>query len=192
MDVEGSVAESTALGLFSDLSTTEKEVLLRAAEFGSLAFEMSPGPRVQHEDEVSQASGTQEVGSLTRLASTNWCQCGSCITMPTEVECLCCKELGSTAEELQYDCITIHEDFKLLCLNTTVLEVAYFELPGQHEPMSAHIHKRYRYTAYRQFARWVWQKLGKNKRMVIPACAVNRIREAFRTETTTGFKYPRY
>ncbi|XP_064476348.1 uncharacterized protein LOC135390556 [Ornithodoros turicata] len=174
--------------LLDNLSSKERQILLRAAEFGSLAFETSPAPRAQRDEHVDAAA----CGSSSRQNSTDWCRCGSWVAMPTEEECLCCKELQGTPEPLSFSCITEHEDFKLFSLNKTVLKVAHFELPGRREPMSAHIHKRYRYTAYRQFARWVWHKLGKNKRMVIPACAVNTIREAFPSEPSTGFRYARY
>ena len=44
-----------------------------------------------------------------------------------------------------------------------------------------------RYTAYRQFVRWCWHFLGKEVRVVIPSCAVVKIRTAFPDENYTGF-----
>lgn len=39
--------------------------------------------------------------------------------------------------------------------------------------------RRYRYVAYRQFVRWIWEYLGKNIRVPLPACAVKKIRTTF-------------
>lgn len=47
------------------------------------------------------------------------------------------------------------------------------------------LYRRYRYTAYRQLARWVYQWLGQNARVVLPACAVSQIRGAFPSEDNT-------
>ena len=38
---------------------------------------------------------------------------------------------------------------------------------------------RYRYTAYRQLTRFVWGYLGKEIRVILPACAVTEIRKNF-------------
>ncbi|KAJ8031444.1 hypothetical protein HOLleu_24635 [Holothuria leucospilota] len=50
--------------------------------------------------------------------------------------------------------------------------------------------QQYRYTAYRQFVRWCWGFLGRHVRVVLPACAVIRIRETFPSEEFVGFQYP--
>ncbi|XP_078580082.1 uncharacterized protein LOC144864146 [Branchiostoma floridae x Branchiostoma japonicum] len=44
-------------------------------------------------------------------------------------------------------------------------------------------------NAYRQLVRWCWGWLGAKIR-VIPACAVNKIRETLPSEEFIGFKYP--
>ncbi len=36
-----------------------------------------------------------------------------------------------------------------------------------------------RLAAYRQFTIWVYDRLGKHNRQVIPACVVNKIRQTF-------------
>ena len=64
----------------------------------------------------------------SRLENLHWCKCkGRCSIQPTIVECKCCKEcdrlLSSRLHKI--DCITQHEEFATLCLNTTVLETAF-------------------------------------------------------------------
>ena len=42
---------------------------------------------------------------------------------------------------------------------------------------------------YRRFVRWIWHRVGRHNRKVLPACVVLKIREAFQSEEYTGFKY---
>lgn len=54
--------------LFSNLSLKEKQILLRAAEFASFAFEMSPALQAQRDERVDARMAT----SSTRLNLTDW------------------------------------------------------------------------------------------------------------------------
>ena len=49
--------------------------------------------------------------------------------------------------------------------------------------------KNYRYAAYRQFSWFIYTKLGKNVRQIIPTCAVLKIREAFPAEDGKYVKF---
>ena len=49
----------------------------------------------------------------------------------------------------------------------------------------------FRYLSYRQFVRWVWHRLGKHRREILPACVVMSIRHKFPSDEYTGFKYPK-
>ncbi|KAH7931628.1 hypothetical protein HPB49_026334 [Dermacentor silvarum] len=121
------------------------------------------------------------------------CECGHCQVLPNfrELECVCCREMGAPLTVAQpQGCISEHPDFNVLFLNIAVLRVAYLELRSWGNTMDDEMHKRYRYTAYRQFVRWLWGRLRKGERFVLPSCAVAKIRAAFPTETPTGFKYP--
>jgi hypothetical protein len=64
----------------------------------------------------------------SRLTDTEWCACTKCDVMPTAVECLCCSEIGSAKTKInefpQIKCITEHEAFPVVCLNTHVLQTA--------------------------------------------------------------------
>ena len=46
-------------------------------------------------------------------------------------------------------------------------------------PEDAVSNRTYRYAAYRQFSWFIYAKLGRYVRRVIPACAVSTIRETF-------------
>ena len=51
--------------------------------------------------------------------------------MSTSVECVCCREVERFMEKMQEDnidqqCVTLHPGFSAVCLNTWVLQAAYF------------------------------------------------------------------
>ena len=49
------------------------------------------------------------------------------------------------------------------------------------------VHRVYRHIAYRRFVLWIWHKLGKGNRKVLPACVVSRIRQSFHLRLTLDF-----
>ena len=53
-----------------------------------------------------------------------------------------------------------------------------------------HTNRRYRFTAYRQLTRWCWGWLGREIRVVLPSCAVKKIRNTFPSSSYTGFSLP--
>ena len=52
--------------------------------------------------------------------------------------------------------------------------------------------RNYRYAAYRQYVWWIYQRLGRKQRKVIPSCVVSAIRKQFPEAdgNYTGFKEP--
>lgn len=42
--------------------------------------------------------------------------------------------------------------------------------------------RSYRYAAYKQFVWWVFQRLGKGNRRVLPSCVIWKIRNSFEEE----------
>ena len=112
-------------------------------------------------------------------------------------------------------CITEHEGFHPVCLDQWVLQTAAYQTRQQYgnETTGGPPHKfvtiyeitasigdadiRYnflcrtlRYIAYRQLARWCWGYLGREIRVVLPSCAVCKIRNTFPSEDSeyVGFK----
>lgn len=131
----------------------------------------------------------------TVLAGLSRCHCKRCEVLPNfeESECLCCREMGekvATAAQPDDCCITEHPHFAILCLSIVVLRVAYLELRDNRHSMAEQIHKRYRYTAYRQFVRWLWGNLGHGERLALPSCVVAKVRATFPKCPPGGFKYP--
>ncbi|XP_062597066.1 P2X purinoceptor 7-like [Saccostrea cucullata] len=131
-----------------------------------------------------------------RLNGTIWCDCGSCEVMRTTVECICCTEISAVdniRESSDLECITNHQTFIDNCLNLRVLEVSLYDYIQSEGPIDDNepINEIYRYVAYRRFVLWIWQRLGKGNRKVLPACVVSKIRNTFQSEHYTGFQYPR-
>uniref|UniRef100_A0A9J8DH01 P2X purinoreceptor 7 intracellular domain-containing protein n=2 Tax=Cyprinus carpio TaxID=7962 RepID=A0A9J8DH01_CYPCA len=98
-----------------------------------------------------------------------------------------CEQVGGAA------CITAHPCFEPVALNTFVLQAVYGtyrQLYGDME--NTVLNSCYRHLAYKNFVRWCWGYLGRHIRVVIPSCAVTRIREQFpdNTGTYSGFQPP--
>ncbi|XP_062588548.1 uncharacterized protein LOC134250211 [Saccostrea cucullata] len=72
-----------------------------------------------------------------RLQNTDWCTCGNCISMPTAAESVCCHEVEKihhlfTDLNSEVHCITAHPGFQPACLNTYVLQIAYYQYKQQY------------------------------------------------------------
>lgn len=81
----------------------------------------------------------------------------------------------------EIECITTHPGFHSVCLDPWSLQTAYLHYRQQYGQMED-VHgtlERYRHTAYRQLVRFCFGWLGKKNRVVLPSCAVNKIRETF-------------
>ncbi|XP_033730149.1 uncharacterized protein LOC117319462 [Pecten maximus] len=93
------------------------------------------------------------------------CKCKRCQMMTTMAECVCCDEImrvQETRDEIDgICCITEHPWFQTVCLDVYVLRTAYESYKQYHNGNIPDSPKRYRYTAYRQLARWCWGYLGK-------------------------------
>lgn len=113
--------------------------------------------------------------------------------MPTREECVCCRQVDEFLHKTDGDggpavpaegasaCITDHEGFSPVCLNIHVLETAWLQYKQQYgrQAYDGPVHKRLRHVAYRQIVRWIYGYLGKDIRVVIPSCAICKIRAFF-------------
>uniref|UniRef100_A0A8C6WND0 P2X purinoreceptor 7 intracellular domain-containing protein n=1 Tax=Neogobius melanostomus TaxID=47308 RepID=A0A8C6WND0_9GOBI len=94
------------------------------------------------------------------------------------LENVCCRETSKVGVNT---CITEHPGFEAVALNPYVLQAVYgtyVQLFG--EMPETLVHSNYRHIAYRNLVRWCWGYLGQHIRVVIPSCAVTRIRQEFR------------
>lgn len=150
----------------------------------------------QHQrDEMEQ----RRLRRLTREG--DWCQCTFCHPSQDMVllECLCCKcadnpdagaeirallveAVPGNAEGNILQCITLHPAFWTLCLYKRHLLNKAHQYRADYGTNSLRFrddNRLCRYLAYREFTCWVYKRLGRHIRKVIPACVVKKIREAF-------------
>ncbi|KAG0445593.1 hypothetical protein HPB47_013602 [Ixodes persulcatus] len=169
------------------LSDLEREMLVHSESLGLSPYARTPAKRPTRsvdEEDVRALPDPSPDPDAWRLMNTAWCE-----SMPSSRECLCCRECLPAKAAQPEGCITEHADFALVCLQPAVLRVAFWALedadipPTQGDPML-------RFVAYRQFVRWMWQRLGRHNRRILPACVVCRIREQFPSDTHTGFLDP--
>ncbi|XP_057310654.1 uncharacterized protein LOC130648616 [Hydractinia symbiolongicarpus] len=137
--------------------------------------------KAELEKETYKSSDSEEDElNSSRLENLHWCTCTCCVIYNcfTLVECKCCQEFFNLLNDKLKDneCITMHKDFEMLCLNRTVLETASIR------------HRRYQ-KKYNELSTYT-NKLGKGCRVVIPACVVRKIMEEFPDSDGkyTGFK----
>lgn len=63
--------------------------------------------------------------------NTDWCSCYNCVIMDTARECRCYLGVPDVARKVHQEklkCITVHESFKVNCLNHHVLQLSYILL----------------------------------------------------------------
>ncbi|XP_073241599.1 P2X purinoceptor 7-like [Porites lutea] len=154
-----------------------------------------PGQEPIDLEEESESGDTNQRDARGRIGSTEWCSCEECVAMATEEECFCCQELAELNQKLDESgvgCITEHAKFRIICLDTDVLNTALVAIHNiRCNPLPDLIENRtWRLAAYRQFTWWAHGALGKKNRRVIPACVVKAIRHEFPDETGqyAGFK----
>ncbi|XP_069812026.1 uncharacterized protein [Dendropsophus ebraccatus] len=138
--------------------------------------------------------GEEPRPSTSKNPVDSWCHCGNCILLPTTEECICCRDVHMATMKLEEDdtisCITDHNMFVETCLNKAQLTICemYRCFGNTHTaPME---NRNFRKAAYRMFTMWVHGYLGPKKRRPIPACAVNKVRQAFPEENQeyVGFR----
>ena len=102
----------------------------------------------------------------------NWCNCGHCRAMPTQVENKCCCRRTS-------QCTSTLDIFQLVVLNGNVLDIAM----RYREDVFALDHPRnnenFRHMAYRQYILWQHGRLRQGNRRVVPSCCVLAIRARY-------------
>ena len=81
-----------------------------------------------HECELYGNSSSDEELNSSRLENLHWCKCSCCVIYNTYklVECKCCREFSTLLNDNLNDikCITMNNEFEILCLNRIVLETA--------------------------------------------------------------------
>lgn len=120
-----------------------------------------------------------------RSGNVEWCKCGHCSIMPTNLESICCLEIENCEPYIQgTQCITFHEFFSIFCTREDTVNLCFRMLGEFKKPPPKKEEKRLcRKTAYRAFTAWVHGYLGIGNRRPIPSCVVKKVRSAFPEES---------
>lgn len=113
----------------------------------------------------------------------DWCYCGLCRPMPTQLEnkCCCMRKM---------DCISTTALFRNLVLDGNVLDLAMRYREDVLALDHARNNENFRHTAYRQYVLWQHGRLGQGNRRVVPSCCVIAIRRRYPSASGiyTGFR----
>ncbi|XP_006825802.1 uncharacterized protein LOC102802182 [Saccoglossus kowalevskii] len=196
-DTDSSSAESIELSCYfsSFESSEDTEYMILSSTIPRNEIEpymCEPFCDDSSEGDNSECSDEDHV--TDRLENTDWCRCGNCRVMGTDKECVCCRdvvEVTNKMEGMACICITEYPRFNSVCLDVWVLQTANFYFRQHYgDRTEDEPNEQYKYTAYRQFVRWCLGYLGKDIRVVIPSCAVAKIRDEFQSAEYRGFKLP--
>ena len=140
----------------------------------------STGSSSESESEEIESERQNE----TRVTNLDWCPCGNCKNEKRETDCLCCQKIDAVNgifPNKQVKCVLMCEEFQTLCLDKVILNNG---LTGLHETRGDPIEDNFpnrslRYATYKEFMWWVFKKLRKGNRRLIPLCALWKIRELY-------------
>lgn len=136
---------------------------------------------------VQQSQNRELISESSNEAPGDWCSCGKCdngnMDMPDR-ERLCCQhDTNSNTYRLQSDkfdpqkapadCVTDRKAFQYYCLSKRALELTYKEYQfGLYGQLPSNGQAKFRYTAYRQYVKFVHDRLGRGNRIIIPHCVI--------------------
>ncbi|XP_063292368.1 zinc finger protein 282-like isoform X3 [Pelobates fuscus] len=135
-------------------------------------------------DPIKTADDCVPAPPAVRVGHVRWCTCGLCISLPTDEECICCRDIVNVRKLLLEDseCICEIEYLRKDLVSREHLTALYrYGLSFSKKRFKAiERESDYRITAYRAFTMWVHGYMGRNvKRRPIPSCVVRRIRDNF-------------
>ncbi|XP_038062598.1 P2X purinoceptor 7-like [Patiria miniata] len=203
IDSEGNFTESSSSSDDSDsdyVQSNDDEIVVRGAQ----PYRFEPlQERGANDGEADGQDGTQaDDDRRVRLQNTDWCSCGNCTIMESVENCLCCKEAPAIQQKIEHtgvdpdtlSCFKDHPWYEATCLNPGTLETAYYQYRQQYGARAVEGDRasKYRHVSYRQVVRWCWGFLGRQNRVPLPSCIMNKTRAAYPAPDGNykGFKYP--
>lgn len=117
----------------------------------------------------------------SRTGQVDWCKCGACVAMPTNLESICCVEIENASPYMENrTCLCEHEIFNFLCTREETVNIILRTIGEfRHPPAQKDANRLHRKTAYRGFTAWIHGYLGIGNRRPIPSCVVKKVRSAF-------------
>ncbi|VDO68347.1 unnamed protein product [Haemonchus placei] len=140
----------------------------------------------------------------SRVSTTEWCSCGSCVSFTTVHENVCCREtlvnngagghgheneavrgLRKKVRESEH-CIVHHPSFNKIALDREVLRVMIEQMRLEKKKCKRHEvddNRCFRYCAYRSFVIWCYGRLGILRGFELPACVRGAIMKEFPSDS---------
>ncbi|XP_041916074.1 P2X purinoceptor 7-like isoform X1 [Alosa sapidissima] len=161
-----------------------------------LPYQFEPESDPESDNGADGANDERDVSRRLDQDVSLWCTCGNCATMPSEVENVCCREITKVVRRMSQVpipimCMTEHPGLEPVCLNPYSLQNIYNIYKYDYGPVRHRTEEeRLRHLAYRSFVSWCWGYLGPSRRVIIPSCVVQRIRQQFPSGDYIGFRPP--
>ncbi|XP_062395778.1 P2X purinoceptor 7-like [Sardina pilchardus] len=161
-----------------------------------LPYQFEPESDPESDNGADELIDEDDAGRRLGQDVSLWCTCGNCTTMPTEAENICCREIAKVLRRMgqvpvPMICMTEHPGLEPVCLNPYSLQNVYNIYKYDFGPVRHRTEEEgFRHLAYRSFVSWCWGYLGRSRRVVIPSCVVQRIRQKFQSGDYTGFRPP--
>ena len=158
------LSSDTDLGTGSELSFVDDDELTHLNEhLKPYKYEPSSKPRKDfisnsENDEDSDVSSDSNQ-EHSRKGNTNWCACGHCRAMETEIESFCCTDTNKVPDNYfdGHKCITESEGFKMVCFSKSVLDTVLSVFNHFRGDSIQNIDKKsYRFADYKQYIFWVY------------------------------------
>ena len=138
-------------------------------------------------DTDEESEGNHNAVSNRLVDQDSWCKCGNCGVLGTEIECYCCQESTHISDLIldneKIKCVTDCELFSTGICNQKVLQMCSFGMMQKNIPLDSDGNIKpdgLRYAAYRNFLNICELRyIGKNRRYVLPACAIMKIRSLY-------------
>lgn len=153
------------------------ELLAGMAKFSPTLWNVVSTPLKAKADlqDVNLSVGNESTSDLP------WCECGQCREMRKEEERVCCKNTWKNHEHPLFENHILTEHNLELAMQSNADFLAY--------PFDPSNNACWRFIAYRQYILWVWGKLGRRNRRVVPSCIFWKIRDRYPDQNGnyTGF-----
>ena len=151
---------------------------LTREEFVKLASHAYTNNKQQLKDDI--ATIRDPPISSKQWQNPDYCKCGMCKEMPTDIENKCWK---------QKRCLSKANVFVNICINKENLQTAIRNSSDTYVFTPRYANRSMWHAAYRQYVMWKHGHVGGRCQVVIPSCCVYTIRNAYLSPTNqyTGF-----
>lgn len=177
----------------TDVSSSDIQVNISSSSNNNDQHSNATASNASDANNTSISSNITNNNRFPLPVDDEWCRCGNCIRMPTNIECKCCLDESLCKTYFQSQDLTagfkpgeecILKSYLLTkeVLGKVALQLQWFDqrrrlgFAGNDLLFELMDNTSYRYHAYKSYVNFVHGYLGRANRRVIPACVVAFIR----------------